>query len=221
MPSPNDTSLYDLLGVEPDCSPAELKKAFYTLAKTYHPDLGGSHEFFATITAAYNVLSSPLDRAHYNRTGMHGRPTAVKIQTEVTGLMASLLDGLIQIAEEPLSQFDVCAAMRAMLQETIDQMSVDLAKSRKFARDYEVMLKKIVRNDGRPNLFVPTITKNLEKRRDQIAHYETELFYCERCMDELNNYRSIVDVMNFMNFGFPGFSSTAPTGNFVIKFVMG
>lgn len=221
MPSSNDTSLYDLLGVEPDCSREELRKAFYTLARMHHPDIGGDGPFFSTITAAYNILSSPLDRAHYDRTGMHGRPTAQKIQTEVTSLMASLLDGLITIAEEPLSQFDVCAAMRAMLQETIDQMSADLAKSRKFARDYEVMLKKIVRHDGRPNLFVPTITKNLEKRRDQIQHYEKELFYCERCMDELNNYRSIVDVMNFMNFGFPGASSGASTGNFVIKFVMG
>lgn len=218
----NDTSLYDLLGVEPDCSPAVLKAAFYRLAKTHHPDIagGGSHEYFATLTAAYNILSNPIERAHYNRTGMHGRPTADKIQKEVASLMSQLLDRMIAIAEEPLSSFDVCAAMRALLEATMTDMRATVAKSRKFARDYEVMLKKIVRQDGAPNLFEPVITKNLQKRREEIQHYEKELFFCERCMDELNNYRSIVDVMNFVNFGFQRAGASAMSGKSVVKFIL-
>lgn len=68
---------YETLNVRPDASAAEIKKSFYALSKTHHPDHNPSDpaapERFMRISAAYTVLSSPDKRAAYDRDVMHVR----------------------------------------------------------------------------------------------------------------------------------------------------
>jgi hypothetical protein len=45
-----------LLGLEPGASPQAIKRAYWRLAKTHHPDLGGDAEAFRRIDAAYRLL---------------------------------------------------------------------------------------------------------------------------------------------------------------------
>ncbi len=61
-------SLYDYLGIEETSTPTEIRKAYLDLSKKYHPDLSGrdTHETFARINTAYNILSSPAKRADYD-----------------------------------------------------------------------------------------------------------------------------------------------------------
>jgi len=63
---------YDILGVRRDASDEEIKKAFRTLAKKYHPDLNPgkeSEEKFKEINEAYQVLSDPNKKASYDAYG--------------------------------------------------------------------------------------------------------------------------------------------------------
>ncbi|KAK3328347.1 DnaJ domain-containing protein [Cercophora scortea] len=62
---------YDTLNIHPDASPAEIKKSFYTLSKTHHPDHNpsdphASHRFMR-ISEAYATLSHAEKRARYDR----------------------------------------------------------------------------------------------------------------------------------------------------------
>lgn len=57
---------YDLLGVSPQASPAEVKAAYRRLAKTLHPDAGGSSALFRLVTEAYDALSDPIRRQRYD-----------------------------------------------------------------------------------------------------------------------------------------------------------
>jgi hypothetical protein len=48
---------YSILEVSKDSSEKEIKKAYYKLSFTHHPDKGGDASIFAEMTEAYNVLS--------------------------------------------------------------------------------------------------------------------------------------------------------------------
>ena len=70
--APMETELYEALGVVPDSSPGQIKKAYYKLAMTHHPDKGGDTDKFQKIGDAYQVLSDVTSRKKYDEKGMAG-----------------------------------------------------------------------------------------------------------------------------------------------------
>lgn len=70
-----DTKLYDALGVSPDATEQQLKKAYRLGALKYHPDKNPSPEAaekFKEMTAAYEILSDADKRDLYDQYGEQG-----------------------------------------------------------------------------------------------------------------------------------------------------
>uniref|UniRef100_A0A673KZ28 DnaJ homolog subfamily A member 3, mitochondrial n=1 Tax=Sinocyclocheilus rhinocerous TaxID=307959 RepID=A0A673KZ28_9TELE len=67
---------YDVLGVPRTASQKEIKKAYYQLAKKYHPDTNpdgpDAKEKFAKLAEAYETLSDELKRKQYDTYGSAG-----------------------------------------------------------------------------------------------------------------------------------------------------
>lgn len=66
---------YEVLGISKTASDDEIKKAYRSLAKKYHPDVNkeaGAEEKFKEINEANEVLSDPQKRANYDRFGHNG-----------------------------------------------------------------------------------------------------------------------------------------------------
>lgn len=58
---------YDILKVKPNASQAQIKHAYYKLAKKYHPDINRkTAEKFKTINIAYETLSDKQKRQEYD-----------------------------------------------------------------------------------------------------------------------------------------------------------
>ena len=64
--TPDNPSLYEVLGIPPQASPTQIKEAWRTTAKATHPDAGGTNEAFTTAQHAWEVLSDPKQRAAYD-----------------------------------------------------------------------------------------------------------------------------------------------------------
>ncbi|KAJ2550363.1 mdj1 protein precursor, partial [Coemansia sp. RSA 1933] len=63
---------YDILGVKRDASQSEIKKAYYQLAKKYHPDANkaaDAKERFIKVQEAYDTLSDESKRQSYDQFG--------------------------------------------------------------------------------------------------------------------------------------------------------
>ncbi|XP_057698946.1 dnaJ homolog subfamily A member 3, mitochondrial-like isoform X2 [Corythoichthys intestinalis] len=72
----NKQDLYEVLGVARTASQKDIKKAYYQLAKKYHPDTNPddpeAKEKFAKLAEAYEVLSDEVKRQQYDTYGSAG-----------------------------------------------------------------------------------------------------------------------------------------------------
>lgn len=65
---------YETLGVSRGANQDEIKKAYFKLAKQYHPDVNKASEAkekFASINEAYETLGDESKRKVYDQTGMN------------------------------------------------------------------------------------------------------------------------------------------------------
>ena len=65
---------YEVLGLQPDCSNIDVRKAYRKLAMEHHPDKAKdknniSDSAFKRIREAYDVLSDPQQRSKYDELG--------------------------------------------------------------------------------------------------------------------------------------------------------
>lgn len=70
------TDYYELLDIDRSADPDQIKRAYRAAARRYHPDTNpGDHDAearFKEVANAYEVLSDPAKREHYDRFGADG-----------------------------------------------------------------------------------------------------------------------------------------------------
>ena len=83
---------YEVLGLDPSSSGAEIKRAYRRLSRELHPDVAGpdSSEAFSRVNSAHDVLSDPALRAEYDLSlgsaptfeSAEGRPSYLAVKVD-------------------------------------------------------------------------------------------------------------------------------------------
>ncbi|MED6125408.1 Chaperone protein dnaJ 10 [Stylosanthes scabra] len=165
-----ETEYYDVLGVSPTASEAEIKKAYYMKARQVHPDKNPNDPLaaqnFQVLGEAYQVLSDPAQRQAYDAHGKSGISTEAII--DPAAIFAMLFGS--ELFEEYIGQLAL-ASMASMDIFTDGEQQFDAKvlqeKMRVVQKEREEKLAEILK--GRLNQYVQG------NKEDFVAHAEAEV----------------------------------------------
>lgn len=109
--------LYKLLEISSNATQSQIKKAYYKLAKKYHPDKTGGKDSlkFQQINYAYNILINPETREKYHMLNENDD--------------SNFMEYLVKISEGNLSKEDLLnlnISIDSLLQKTLSKFNIGL-----------------------------------------------------------------------------------------------
>lgn len=166
--------LYDTLGVDKNASQDEIKKAYRKKAAETHPDKAdGDESAFIAVKSAYDVLSNPDAKKHYDATGE--APTPDNDMSNAVSIVAEVIRGTIVDYSFDVESMDLIAvALKAI--KGIEQKKVG---------DIEYQKNKIERN-----------LKKLEKARKRLSKKTSQNFLFIAIEGEIKAMNDAIDSMN-------------------------
>jgi len=148
-------NLYTILGVRPDASMADIKKAYRTKAGKSHPDKGGDPEEFRLVSHAYKILSEQQTRARYDQTGQttNGPTTDQAALSVLANWMRQIIDG-----EADLKHNDIVQIMKNAVEKELNNIQSNHRKLRRVLHRINYIKKNLsVNGSGAPNFLVSTM----------------------------------------------------------------
>ncbi|KAG6422915.1 hypothetical protein SASPL_113297 [Salvia splendens] len=182
-----ETEYYDVLGVSPTATEAEIKKAYYVKARQVHPDKNpndpnAAHKF-QILGEAYQVLSDPSQRQAYDAHGKSGISTDSII--DPAAIFAMLFGS--ELFEEYIGQLAMAsmASMDLFTEgEELDTKKLQ-EKMRSVQKEREEKLAGILKD--RLNVYVQG------NKKEFIHHAEAEV-------SRLSNAAYGVDMLNTIGY---------------------
>jgi curved DNA-binding protein CbpA len=179
---------YAILGITRDASTAAVKAAFRRKAKTQHPDRGGNPEAFRLLRLAYEVLSDPERRRHYD-----DGADPVLTDEDREQLMDLAGDLLVRaFAQSGAPEFDdVIKRMRADAAQQIAGLGQQIQILREVARKMALSAGRI-EAAGRQNLLRDLVQEKGHDLHERIEELQQARQRHERVLLFLEEYRYVI-----------------------------
>jgi curved DNA-binding protein CbpA len=119
------TDLYAILELTRSATTDEITRAYRRLSRTHHPDKGGDTSAFQQLQDAYETLSDPERRAHYDRTGEIQSPAteAARIVSIIAEAYAHVLESILADPGHPSpANFSPVAKIKDYLRAAISKL---------------------------------------------------------------------------------------------------
>ncbi|XP_010459811.1 PREDICTED: chaperone protein dnaJ 10 [Camelina sativa] len=162
-----ETEFYDVLGVSPTATEAQIKKAYYIKARQVHPDKNpndpqAAHNF-QVLGEAYQVLSDPGQRQAYDTCGKSGISTEI---IDPAAIFAMLFGS--ELFEEYIGQLAMASMASLDIVTEGDQIDTKkiIEKMRAVQKEREDKLAQILKD--RLNLY-------MTNKDEFVSNAETEV----------------------------------------------
>lgn len=175
-------SLYDDLGVSPDASDGEIKKAHRQAAKKYHPDRNPDPEAKDKMVAANKaiaVLGDPEKRKYYDQ---HGRePSGVSVEQEANDVLGRLILEAVQ-KNDPIT-CDLVGVMREVTEDHKRSLIKQKAGTKGEIKKLKNVIKRLKRKSDKPgrDIFVESLNRKI---RD-----------CEQALNNNKRQRQVIGLV--------------------------
>lgn len=179
---------YEILGLEPDATPAEVKRAYRNLVVKHHPDKGGSAELMSELNEAYECLSDPDRRKHYDECGHDVERSS--FDEQVQSILVNMFnDALAKEARHTLKH----------VEELINTGQTELNQERSRLTDKRerllkkrelVQVKKKTHRDEIVNVYHGLIDQAVSTLTHEVELVEEKLKLLEGARKLLQMYRS-------------------------------
>jgi len=170
-----ETAFYDLLGVQPDASKDQIRKAYYRKAKACHPDKHPGDKAkeaeFKAVSEAYQILFDEQSRAAYDRNGRESLQGQGNF-ADARDVFAAVFGG--PEFEPYIGTLKMCAPEDEKLKEDVEHAAATLR-----ARQEELHMMLQQSADLTPS--------DLESAKKQLELLRQDLKEKQRLLDESND----------------------------------
>lgn len=175
---------YNVLDLPISATFDEIKQKYKHLAQYHHPDKGGDEEVFKQIKLAYEILSDPVRRQQYDKTGkINALPS---IRSEAIEQLSQML--FRQIPGLNADFDDLILKMKVEVNQMKHDMKVN-SENCSFAISNLNRIKDRVRlkSEGE-NLLQGLINNQIESKQNELAEYARRTLVIELMGEILENY---------------------------------
>jgi DnaJ-class molecular chaperone len=178
---------YKTLGVRRRADQQEIKDQYRFLSKKYHPDKkDGNADRFKELANAYEVLSDPVRRAFYDRTGSD--VTEKEYDRKAGGLLQQIFQ--LIVSQNGLAKI-ITMDMISLIKENLDTGTIELEKNIDTARKSRAAIGKIlkrVKHENKMNPISVMLKHEIQKHTETIMQSKHEQMVGERAIEMLTKY---------------------------------
>ena len=178
------TSLYDDLELPKNCTSEEIKQKYRVLAQLHHPDKGGDVEKFKRMKLAYEVLSDPIKREHYDSTGDHYND--INLDSEVMGRLAVMVSQFVQHINP---EFDDLILKMKIEIRALQQLTTNaIVECNELIAKFNIISKKIRLKKEGENLLKLVVDKKVLGLHNEVINHKRGLIVFARMLEVLDDY---------------------------------
>lgn len=181
---------YKTLGVAKDADATTIKRAYRKRAKKVHPDAGGTDAEMAALSAAHAILSDPVKRLTYDRTGtVDDEPS--QVDANAKGMIAALIDEVL-VNHNGAWHVDVVGFMRTRLREAIADTQRQISSVQSRIGQAEKIAARFKTKAG-TNLLRDLVEERLRALRAAVAAGDSHIETVKRAQQLIKDQSFEVD----------------------------
>ena len=178
-------TLYQELGVLSTASQEEIRHNYRIYAQKYHPDKeGGDEERFKRIKLAYEVLSDPIRRQEYDRTGKFS--AEFSIRNEALERLSNMINHYVPELNSEID--DPILKMKSDINQTTQTVVDQIETCKRHIRNSKVTYEKLWNKSNGENILKNFVENLIKRRESDLSNLTRQMVVFKLMLEILEDY---------------------------------